>query len=100
NGFQLGEARPCVSPIEVKSRVEERETMTQQEMREQRSMPGDGVDGAAGVTIAGVRFEHHREPIGIGEARPRLSWIVNTATADWRQNGYEIEAYGLDGQFR
>jgi len=35
-------------------------------------------------------IEHHREPLGIGERRPRLSWTVS-APPDWRQSAYEIE---------
>ncbi len=72
--------------------VEERDTMTQQ-----RSTP---IDGIFDVTIADVRFEHHRDAFGIGEAQPRLSWIVDTSTVGWRQTGYEIEAYGADGRLR
>jgi alpha-L-rhamnosidase len=34
--------------------------------------------------------EHHREPLGIGERRPRLSWTVSAPPA-WRQSAYEIE---------
>jgi alpha-L-rhamnosidase len=34
--------------------------------------------------------EHYREPLGIGERRPRLSWTV-TAPPAWRQAGYEVE---------
>ena len=34
--------------------------------------------------------EHHREPFGIGEPRPRLSWRISAAPA-WRQAGYELE---------
>ncbi|MBE1585352.1 glycoside hydrolase family 78 protein [Nonomuraea angiospora] len=41
-----------------------------------------------------LRFEHLREPLGIGTARPRLSWIVETDTPDWRQTAYEVEARG------
>src|SRR6266581_7473314 len=54
-------------------------------------------DREAQTTIADVRFEHHRDPLGVGEARPRLSWIVATTTAGWRQAGYEIEAYETGG---
>jgi alpha-L-rhamnosidase len=36
-----------------------------------------------------VRFEHHREALGIGEAAPRLSWQV-TAPPAWRQAAYEL----------
>ena len=63
-------------------------------MKQQGTTPSDG---ASDVTIADVRFEHHRDALGIGEARPRLSWIVATEVAGWRQAGYEIEAYGSDG---
>lgn len=34
--------------------------------------------------------EHHREPLGIGENLPRLSWTV-TAPPGWRQAAYEVE---------
>ena len=60
----------------------------------------DGVDGASDVTIADVRFEHHRDTLAIGESRPRLSWIVETSTAGWYQAAYEIEVYGSEGQLR
>ena len=52
------------------------------------------------VTIASVRFEHHREALGIGENHPRLSWIVATTLAGWRQVGYEIQVYEPDGRLR
>ena len=41
--------------------------------------------------VASLRFEHLDDPIGIGVHRPRLSWIVRTATAGWTQAAYEIE---------
>lgn len=47
---------------------------------------------SAAVTIAPLRFEHHREPFGIGESTPRLSWIVTDAPAGWRQARYEIQS--------
>ncbi|HEX5416860.1 MAG TPA: alpha-L-rhamnosidase N-terminal domain-containing protein, partial [Chloroflexota bacterium] len=49
------------------------------------------------TTIADVRFEHLREALGIGAARPRLSWTVSTALPNWRQAAYEIEATGESG---
>jgi alpha-L-rhamnosidase len=61
---------------------------------EQRSTTGDE------TTVEAVRFEHHREAFGIGEARPRLSWTVSTTAGGWRQGAYEAEAYGADGQLR
>ncbi len=41
--------------------------------------------------VAEPRAEHHREALGIGEARPRLSWAVLDAPAGWQQGAYEIE---------
>ena len=38
-----------------------------------------------------VSFEHHREPFGIGESAPRISWKVSTERPGWRQRAYEIE---------
>src|SRR5260221_9591533 len=66
-------------------------------MTQQGSTP---VEGASDVTIAEVRFEHHRYALGIGEARPRLCWVVDTAAAGWHQVAYEIEVYGSEGQLR
>ncbi|GAA2077263.1 family 78 glycoside hydrolase catalytic domain [Microbacterium hatanonis] len=43
------------------------------------------------LTVAPVRFEHHRTARGIGEARPRLSWITSGAPNGWVQAGVEIE---------
>ena len=49
-----------------------------------------------------VTFEHHREALGIGEARPRLSWTtatspVNSADPEWVQGAYEVRLTGADG---
>ncbi len=52
------------------------------------------------ITVADVRFEHHRQPMGIGTPYPRLSWTVATTSAGWRQAAYQIDAYGPDGQPR
>jgi len=54
----------------------------------------------ADLTIAGVRFEHLHDALGIGAARPRLSWVVATAAEGWRQAGYQIECYDPDGRLR
>ena len=43
------------------------------------------------LTVLPVTVEHYREPIGIGDARPRLSWVTSTDLADWRQAAYEVE---------
>ena len=40
------------------------------------------------VTAVGLRVEHHDgEPLGVGTARPRLSWRAETELRDWRQAG-------------
>jgi alpha-L-rhamnosidase len=55
---------------------------------------------AAAIAVAEVRFEHCRDALGIGTAEPRLSWIVATEIAGWRQAGYALEAYTANGQLR
>jgi alpha-L-rhamnosidase len=48
------------------------------------------------ITVSPVSFEHHREPLGIGERRPRLSWKT-AAEPGWVQQRYEIEVvHGSD----
>ena len=42
------------------------------------------------VIASAPAVEHHREPFGIGESHPRLSWKVS-APDDWRQASYELE---------
>lgn len=44
--------------------------------------------------VSAPRFEHLREPLGIGSPRPRLSWVIETVQSGWRQTAYEIEARG------
>ena len=41
------------------------------------------------LTVAAPTFEHHRDPLGIGTAAPRISWKTE-APAGWRQAGYEL----------
>ena len=50
------------------------------------------------TVVSQVRFEHHREPLGIGEARPRISWKVQTDQDGWRQQAYEIAIEPAGGQ--
>ncbi|OMI34289.1 putative rhamnosidase [Streptomyces sparsogenes DSM 40356] len=42
-------------------------------------------------------FEHHREPLGIGEAEPRLSWRTETEAENWQQTAYELRVFAEDG---
>ncbi|HET9906215.1 MAG TPA: glycoside hydrolase family 78 protein [Anaerolineales bacterium] len=52
------------------------------------------------MTTLKVRVEHHRDALGIGKDRPRLSWIIETDEKEWRQAGYEIELYDAKGELR
>ena len=42
-----------------------------------------------GPMLDAPTFEHHREALGIGEARPRLSWKTK-ARPEWSQVAYEL----------
>ncbi|MGO4754435.1 alpha-L-rhamnosidase, partial [Streptomyces sp. 2MCAF27] len=42
-------------------------------------------------------FEHHREPLGIGEPEPRLSWRTATDAEGWQQTAYEVRVCAEDG---
>ncbi|WSG46608.1 hypothetical protein OHA72_25310 [Dactylosporangium sp. NBC_01737] len=49
------------------------------------------------IRVIGLRAEHHREPLGLGTARPRLSWQVETGQdlpAGWLQAAYEVSVDG------
>ncbi len=43
------------------------------------------------TTVGPVTVEHHREPLGIGEAAPRLSWVTGTDERDWVQTAYQLQ---------
>src|SRR3954469_10806092 len=49
------------------------------------------------LTVAPVTVEHHREPLGIGDTTPRLSWVSRTELDGWRQAAYELEIAAEDG---
>ncbi|MCU1411696.1 MAG: Bacterial alpha-L-rhamnosidase [Rhodoglobus sp.] len=48
------------------------------------------------VTVSAPSVEHHRDPIGIGERRPRLSWKIS-ADVPFTQEAYELELDRGDG---
>lgn len=53
-------------------------------------MPNEGP-----VFVRDVRAEYHRgDVLGLGEPRPRLSWISVTDRPDWAQGAYEVEVDG------
>ncbi|SEG88151.1 alpha-L-rhamnosidase [Nonomuraea solani] len=43
------------------------------------------------LIVTAPTYEHHQDPLGIGEPAPRLSWTVTTDLPGWRQQAYEIE---------
>ncbi|WP_243231713.1 alpha-L-rhamnosidase [Microbacterium sp. CIAB417] len=43
------------------------------------------------VIVDAPRIEHHRDPLGIGESMPRLSWRIAEAPAGWTQSAYRID---------
>jgi alpha-L-rhamnosidase len=49
------------------------------------------------VVVSAPTFEHHRDPLGIGDAAPRLSWTT-TAPAGWVQAAYEVRLEGEGAQ--
>lgn len=55
-------------------------------------------DELRSVKVSQVRFEHLDEALGIGDAAPRLSWVVETGLSGWQQAAFELEAHTLDGQ--
>lgn len=42
------------------------------------------------ITVEAPRVQHHRQPLGIGEPAPQISWVVNAAPADWVQHEYRL----------
>ena len=50
------------------------------------------------VHVNDLQFEHLWEATGIGTPKPRLSWIIETTLENWRQSGYEVEAYTREGK--
>ncbi|MFJ6533913.1 family 78 glycoside hydrolase catalytic domain [Microbacterium sp. NPDC091662] len=50
------------------------------------------------TTVSAPRIEHHREPLGIGERTPRLSWTTTDAPDGWRQERYIITLVRDDGE--
>ncbi|MBK3577882.1 glycoside hydrolase family 78 protein [Streptomyces sp. MBT65] len=49
------------------------------------------------MQVTSLTFEHHREPLGIGESAPRLSWRTLTDAEDWRQTAHQVEITAPDG---
>ena len=43
------------------------------------------------INTVDVTFEHHREALGIGQDRPRISWRFSGDEKSWIQKGYEVK---------
>lgn len=43
------------------------------------------------VSLSQVSFEHHREPLGIHETRPRVSWRFEGNVGNWEQQAYDLQ---------
>src|SRR3972149_1201368 len=50
----------------------------------------------ATIRVVGLRCEHLLNPLGLGVARPRLSWRTETDAEGWLQSAYQIEVRDLD----
>lgn len=50
-------------------------------------MPSQG----SSVSISRISVEHYREPLGISESAPRLSWRFEGDASDWTQKSYEVK---------
>ncbi|CAK7221293.1 hypothetical protein SEUCBS140593_004522 [Sporothrix eucalyptigena] len=54
------------------------------------TMQQENTDATA-VRPVSLRFEHHRDALGIGRARPRISFKFEGTEPNWMQAGYELE---------
>lgn len=52
--------------------------------------PASAPDEPAAITVAAPTVEHHVHALGIGEARPRVSWRLDRAPDRWRTTAYEL----------
>ncbi|KAI5369163.1 putative PAN/Apple domain, immunoglobulin-like protein [Septoria linicola] len=44
------------------------------------------------ITPSKPRFEHHEDdPLGIGQATPRISWSFRGSASDWHQESHDLE---------
>jgi beta-glucosidase-like glycosyl hydrolase len=55
------------------------------------------MSSATPLVVSPVRFEHHREALGIGESAPRLSWIVESAPEGWTPASITAEVRTEEG---
>lgn len=51
-----------------------------------------------GIDVAAPTIEHHREPFGIGDAAPRISWTVTAAPDGWAPGCAEIRFRSLGAE--
>ncbi|KAK7746615.1 hypothetical protein SLS62_009336 [Diatrype stigma] len=60
-------------------------------MAEQKVILHKDKDVDMAVSISQVTFEHHRQALGIGETKPRISWRFAGNATEWEQSAYELE---------
>lgn len=53
----------------------------------------------ADIKVISLRFEHYHQQglLGIGTAKPRLSWSLSGTAKNWKQEAYEAEVSKSDG---
>lgn len=54
-------------------------------------------ESPAALAVAPVTFEHAKDGLGIGQSRPRLSWLTRADAPGWRQHAYELQLVAVDG---
>jgi alpha-L-rhamnosidase len=53
-------------------------------------VPAGAPAQGAGFHVEGLRAEYHRDPVGLGERAPRLSWKLHADRRGTRQGAYQI----------
>lgn len=55
-------------------------------------LPLDAAQGRGGAsgTVTELRCEHQKDPLGIDERRPRLSWVYESRERDQAQTAYQV----------
>ena len=52
--------------------------------------PEAAVGGPARLAVTGLRCEHQRDPLGIDERQPRLSWVLESGERGQAQTAYQV----------
>ena len=60
--------------------------------------PDQSQEGVQKTFISEIRFEHRRNPLGVGTAIPRISWHIQTPQENWRQTAYQLRKVSSEGE--